>query len=76
MDPDEFVARMVAAGVPDMQLLPQPGSPKAGHWPFEWQLASQLAAPDCCRPGVLGCRGKLPAANMTLLLASAAVTAC
>ena len=25
MDPDEFVARMVAAGIPDMQLLPQPG---------------------------------------------------
>ena len=27
MDSDEFVARMVAAGVPDMQLLPQPEPP-------------------------------------------------
>ncbi|KAK9792230.1 hypothetical protein WJX73_000744 [Symbiochloris irregularis] len=29
MDSDEFVARMVAAGVPDMAYLPQPGSPAA-----------------------------------------------
>ena len=26
MDPDEFVARMVAAGVPDMELSAAPGS--------------------------------------------------
>ncbi len=26
MDPDEFVARMVAAGVPDMELSAEPGS--------------------------------------------------
>jgi hypothetical protein len=26
MDPDEFMARMIAAGVPDMQMVPTPGS--------------------------------------------------
>ncbi|KAK9823919.1 hypothetical protein WJX72_006354 [[Myrmecia] bisecta] len=31
MDPDEFIARMVAAGIPDMQVMPTPSSPSFRH---------------------------------------------
>lgn len=44
MDPDEFVARMVDAGVPDMHFLPQPGSPPP---------AAKADAPSASAPGPL-----------------------
>ena len=48
MDPDEFVARMVAAGVPDMQL--QEESSSEAHKSLHERLSSRGDQPGLSRP--------------------------
>ena len=59
MDADEFVARMVAAGVPDMQLLPQPGPPTAPKLQTipSGQPAGACAAWQLTAPGLKAVKG-------------------
>jgi hypothetical protein len=52
IDPDEFMARMVAAGIPDMQLAPNPHTPPAPllRGKSSASMAAAAAAPPILAP--------------------------